>query len=166
MEIRVGNGFDSHRLVKKRKFILGNITIPHTKGFMAHSDGDVLIHSIIDALLGAMNHGDIGTLFPDNDPQYKNIASSVLLEQTMQIIRKKKYQVINIDTTIICQQPKLKPFVPVIKDNLSKIMDISTNKISIKTKTKEGQDAAGKGKAVEVYTICLLEQIGQRKNRR
>ncbi len=158
MEIRIGNGYDIHKLVKNRAFILGNIKIPFDKGFLAHSDGDVLIHSVIDALLGAGNLGDIGRLFPDNDDRYKNIDSGFLLEETCALIKKNKFEIINIDSTIICQKPKLSGFIETMKENLSKIMKIDKENISIKAKTKENLDSVGKGRAVESFSVCLLRK--------
>ena len=157
--MRVGSGYDIHKLIKKRPFILGNVEIPYEKGFKAHSDGDVLIHSIIDALLGAANLGDIGTHFPDNDIKYKDIDSKVLLEQTVELIGQKSYKIINIDSTVICEKPKLKEYIQEIKEKLSKIIKIEIENISIKAKTKEKLDASGKGKAVEVHTVCLIDKI-------
>jgi 2-C-methyl-D-erythritol 2,4-cyclodiphosphate synthase len=156
MEIRVGSGYDIHKLARGGKFILGNVEIPFKKGFVAHSDGDVLIHSIIDAMLGALSLGDIGTHFPDNDPAYKNIDSSKLLEKTDELIKKNGYRINNIDSTVICEKPKLKSFILAIKKRLSEILSIDENDISVKAKTKERVDAVGKGKAVEVYTLVLL----------
>jgi len=158
MEMRVGNGFDIHELVSNRKFILGNIVIPFNKGFKAHSDGDVLIHSIIDALFGAANLGDIGTHFPDNAPSFLNIDSAVLLEKTISLVKQNNYEIINIDSTIICEKPKLKTYIPQIKNRLSEITALDIERISVKAKTKEKLDAAGKGKAVEVWTVCLLSK--------
>ncbi|MCK4796764.1 MAG: 2-C-methyl-D-erythritol 2,4-cyclodiphosphate synthase [Spirochaetes bacterium] len=177
MELKIGSGYDIHKLVKNRPFILGNVKIPYKKGFLAHSDGDVLIHSIIDALLGAANRGDIGTLFPDNDPAYHNIDSKILLEKVVELLNpplvppllkgekislpliKGGFEIINIDTTIICEKPKLAVYIPQMKENLSQILKIEENKISIKAKTKEKLDSVGKGKAVEVFSICLLSRL-------
>jgi 2-C-methyl-D-erythritol 2,4-cyclodiphosphate synthase len=158
MEIRVGNGYDIHRLVKKRKLIIGNIHIPYEKGFLAHSDGDVLIHALIDSLFGAANLGDIGTHFPDNDEKYKNINSAVLLENAMKLIEENNWEIVNIDSTIICEKPKLKMYIPEIKNRLSGILKIDPDRLSIKAKTKEKLDAAGKGKAVEVFVVTLIKQ--------
>jgi len=156
MEIRIGNGYDIHKLVKNKAFIIGNICIPFKKGFKAHSDGDVLIHSIIDSLLGAINEGDIGCHFPDNDPAYKDIDSSILLKETMALVKNKGFYINNLDSTIICEKPKLKKYIPVIIDRLSEIMNLDKDRISIKAKTKEKLDSTGKGKSVEVLTVSLL----------
>ncbi len=157
MEMRIGSGYDIHKLVSKRKFILGNVEIPYNKGFLAHSDGDVLIHSIIDSLFGAANLGDIGAHFPDNDPKYKNIDSAILLKEAVEIIKNHKYRIINIDSTIICQKPKLRGHIDAIRSKLSEITGISIDRISVKAKTNEGLDSVGKNRAVAVYTVSLLE---------
>jgi 2-C-methyl-D-erythritol 2,4-cyclodiphosphate synthase len=158
MELRIGNGYDIHRLVKKKKLILGNIIIPFDKGFLAHSDGDVLIHSIIDSLLGASNLGDIGTHFPDNDPQYLDINSKILLEKTKFLILEKGFDIINIDVTIICEKPKLKAYIPLMKKRLSEILQIEEDRLSLKAKTKERLDSVGKCKAIEVFSTSLLRK--------
>ena len=158
MDLKIGIGYDVHKLVRNRPFILGSVVIPYKKGFLAHSDGDVLIHSIIDAILGAANLGDIGTLFPNNDPTYYNINSKILLEKTLSLIKKNKFKINNIDTTIICEKPKLQPYISRIKNELSKTMKLNEDNISIKSKTKEKIDSTGKGKAVEVFSICLLNK--------
>lgn len=158
MEMRIGSGYDIHKLVSKGKFILGNVEIPHNKGFLAHSDGDVLIHSIIDSLFGAANLGDIGAHFPDNDPKYKNINSALLLKEAVELIRKSKYRIINIDSTIICQKPKLRGYIDDIRRKLSEIIEITIDRISVKAKTNEELDSVGKSRAVAVYTVSLLEE--------
>lgn len=158
MELKIGIGYDIHKLIPKRPLIIGNIIIPFKKGFSAHSDGDVLIHSIIDALLGAANLGDIGTHFPDNDPVYKNIDSSILLNKTHELIKSKNYSIHNIDVTIICQKPKLQEYIIKIKNKLSQILNIRVDQISIKAKTKEKLDSVGKNKAIEVFSVCLLKK--------
>ncbi|MCG8572439.1 MAG: 2-C-methyl-D-erythritol 2,4-cyclodiphosphate synthase [Spirochaetes bacterium] len=156
MEIKIGQGYDLHVLEKGNPFILGNIRIPHHSGFVAHSDGDVLIHAIIDALLGALCLGDIGRMFPDTDPQYKNADSAELLKKTISKVSETGFSINNLDTTIICQSPKLKPFIPQIQKRLSEILKTAPDNISIKAKTKEKVDAVGQEKAVEAIAICLL----------
>ncbi|OHD36463.1 MAG: 2-C-methyl-D-erythritol 2,4-cyclodiphosphate synthase [Spirochaetes bacterium GWF1_31_7] len=158
MDIYTGLGYDIHKLVRNRKFILGNIEIPYSKGFLAHSDGDVLIHALIDALLGAGGFGDIGSYFPDNDPAYKGIDSSLLLQKTMTMLTNEKYQLINIDATIICQKPKIGTYKDIIKEKLSQLTGLPKERISIKGKTKECMDSAGKGKAVEVFCAVLIKR--------
>lgn len=158
MEILTGFGYDIHSLVKKGKFILGNVEIPYKKGFLAHSDGDVLIHALIDALFGAIGTGDIGTHFPDTDPEYKGIDSSILLTKAMEEVREMGFYLVNIDATIVCQEPKLKDYKDKIKERLSQLTGIKKERISIKGKTKELMDATGKGKAVEVYCNILIRK--------
>ncbi|HPM39510.1 MAG: 2-C-methyl-D-erythritol 2,4-cyclodiphosphate synthase [Bacteroidetes bacterium ADurb.Bin035] len=156
--LRVGFGFDIHKLVKKKKLFLGGVEIPYKYGCMAHSDGDVLIHSLIDAMLGALNLGDIGSHFPDNDIKYKNISSIELLKQTIEICKPYNYNISNIDSTIILQKPKLQPYIEIIQENLCNVLNISKDKLSIKAKTNEKLDSLGKGKAISAYCIILLEK--------
>ena len=140
---RIGQGTDIHVLTENRDYILGGVKIPYEKGFKAHSDGDVLIHSIIDALFGALALGDIGSHFPDTSPEYKNIDSSVLLKKTMEIVRKKNFEIVNLDTTIHAEAPKLRPYIDLIRKKLSEIMNINADKISVKAKTSEGVEEKG-----------------------
>ena len=155
-EYRIGQGSDLHVLIENRDFILGGIKIPYEKGFKAHSDGDVLIHAIIDSFLGALCLDDIGTHFPDNDPKYKNAESTKLLEKTIKLIREKEYEINNIDATIHAEAPKLRPYIQQIRQNIAKILQIQENQISIKAKTSEGVDAVGEKCAVKVDCISLL----------
>lgn len=156
MEILIGNGYDLHRLVTKRDFILGGIKIDYNKGFLAHSDGDVLFHALIDSLLGALALGDIGGHFPDKSPEYKNIDSSILLKKTLELVAQNNARIGNIDINVICQVPKLAPHILSIRENISKITEVPLNRVSVKAKTKEKVDAVGKGKAVEVFCSVLL----------
>ena len=153
---RIGQGFDIHKLVEGRKFIIGGIEIDYPKGLLGHSDADVLIHSIIDALLGALALGDIGTHFPDNDPQYKNIDSTILLKETKKLIEEKGYKINNLDNTIFAQEPKMKPYIPLIQEKLSQILEIDKDLISIKAKTMEGQDSVGEKKSISTQSVVLL----------
>lgn len=156
MEILIGNGYDLHRLVTKRDFILGGIKIDYNKGFLAHSDGDVLFHALIDSLLGALALGDIGGHFPDKSPEYKNIDSSILLKKTLELVAQNNARIGNIDINVICQAPKLAPHILSIRENISKITEVPLNRVSVKAKTKEKVDAVGNGKAVEVFCSVLL----------
>jgi len=156
MELRIGQGYDIHKLEISKKLIIGAVEIDYEKGFVAHSDGDVLIHALIDSILGALNLGDIGTHFPDNDPKYKGIASSILLKKIGELIEKESYKIVNIDSTIICEKPKLKDYIPLMKESLSQILNISSNLISIKAKTKEGLDATGRNESIEAFVVVLL----------
>lgn len=155
-EYRIGQGTDLHVLVENRDFVLGGITIPYEKGFKAHSDGDVLIHAIIDALFGALCLDDIGAHFPDNDPKYKNADSVKLLEEAVSIIRNLGWEINNLDSTIHAQAPKLRPHVLAIRENLAQILNISVDKVSVKAKTNEGVDAVGEKRAVSVDCVALL----------
>ena len=153
---RIGQGFDLHKLVEGRKLIIGGIKIEHSKGSLGHSDADVLIHSIIDALFGALALGDIGTHFPDNDPKYKNIDSTILLKEAIKLVKEKGYKINNIDNTILAQEPKMKPYIPLMQKKLAELLDIEENKISIKAKTMEEQDSIGERKAIATQSVVLL----------
>lgn len=153
---RIGQGFDIHKLVEGRKLIIGGIEIDYEKGLLGHSDADVLIHSIIDALLGALALGDIGTHFPDNDSKYKNIDSTILLKETKKLIEKKGYKINNLDNTIFAQEPKMKPYIPLIREKLSQILEIDKDLISIKAKTMEEQDSVGEKKSISTQSVVLL----------
>lgn len=154
--MRVGLGYDIHRLVTGRELILGGVTIPFDKGEDAHSDGDVLIHAVIDALLGALADGDIGTHYPPSDPQWKDVSSRRLLRETVQRVSDQGYRINNIDCTIIIEQPKLYPFKEAIRQTLAEDLAIPLADVSVKAKTKEKQDATGEGRAVESHVIALL----------
>lgn len=156
-KFRIGQGTDIHVLTENRDFILGGVKIPYDKGFKAHSDGDVLIHSIIDALFGALALGDIGSHFPDNSPEYKDIDSSVLLKETINIVREHNFEIVNLDTTIHSEAPKLRPYIDLIRKNLSEILSVPFDKISVKAKTSEGVDAVGQKLAVRAECIVLLQ---------
>lgn len=156
---RIGQGFDLHKLVEGRKLIIGGVEVEHTKGLLGHSDADVLIHSIIDALFGALALGDIGTHFPDNDPIYKNIDSTILLEKAIALVKEKGYKINNIDNTILAQEPKMKPYIPLMRKRLSELLDIEENQISIKAKTMEEQDSIGERKAIATQSIVLLTKV-------
>lgn len=153
---RVGIGYDLHRLVENRKLTIGGITIPYEKGLEGHSDADVLIHSIIDAILGALAFGDIGTNFPDTDPQYKDISSTILLLKTLQILNSYNYKIINIDSTIIAEKPKLKSYIPQMRSVLSSLLQIPISHISIKAKTNEGVGPEGREEAISAYSVVLI----------
>lgn len=157
--LRIGQGFDLHKLVEGRKLILGGIEIEHSKGLLGHSDADALIHSIIDALFGALALGDIGTHFPDNDPKYKDIDSTILLKEAVSIITENGYKINNIDNTILAQEPKMKPYIPLMQEKLANLLNIEKNQISIKAKTMEGQDSIGEGNAIATQSVVLLTKI-------
>ena len=155
---RIGIGYDIHKLIEGRDLIIGGVKITHEKGLLGHSDADVLIHAVIDAMLGALALDDIGTLFPDTDPKYKDIDSTVLLKHVFALVREKGYSVVNIDSNIIAQAPKMMPYIPKMKDILCKILDISHDDISIKAKTKEKMDAVGRQLAIEANAVVLLQK--------
>lgn len=155
---RIGIGYDIHQLVEGRDLIIGGIKITHEKGLLGHSDADVLIHAIIDGMLGALALDDIGTLFPDTDPKYKNIDSTVLLKHVYDLIQEKGYKIVNIDSNIIAQAPKMMPYIPKMKEILSSILKVSPDDLSIKAKTKEKLDAVGQKLAIEANAVVLLEK--------
>ena len=157
--MRIGTGWDLHKLKKGRKLMIGGIDIPYHLGEEAHSDGDVLIHAVIDAILGAAALGDIGTHFPPSDPQYKDVSSILLLEKTAELLTDAGYRIINLDTTVILQKPKLKPFINEIREKLAVALTLNIDRISVKAKTKEEMDATGEGKAVESIASVLIEEI-------
>ena len=156
---RIGLGYDIHRLVEGRELIIGGVRITHEKGLLGHSDADVLVHAIIDALLGALALDDIGTLFPDTDPKYKDADSIVLLKHVLEKMSEEGYKISNIDSNIIAQSPKMMPYIPKMKEVLAEVMSVSYNDISIKAKTKEKLDAVGESRAIEANAIVLLTKI-------
>ena len=156
--IRIGNGYDVHRLVAGRKLILGGIDIPHSTGLDGHSDADVLLHALCDALLGAVGAGDIGAYFPDTDSKWKGISSLVLLEQVTATCRDKGFEFSNIDTIIVAQKPKLAPFLPDMKKNISQAMAIDIGQINIKATTTEKLGFAGKEEGIAAYAVALLSK--------
>ena len=153
---RIGQGFDIHKLTEGRKLILGGIEIPNEKGLLGHSDADALIHAIIDSMFGALALGDIGTHFPDNNPKYKDIDSTELLKQAYSLVKEQGFKINNIDTTIMAQEPKMKPYIPQMQEKLSKTLGIDKNLISIKAKTMEEQDSVGEKKAISALSTVLL----------
>lgn len=155
---RIGLGYDLHQLCEGRDLIIGGIKIPHTKGLLGHSDADVLIHAIIDAMFGALALGDIGTHFPDIDEQYKGISSVILLKHAKELIKKNGYKINNIDCNIIVQQPKMKPYIPDMQKTLANALEVDVNLISIKAKTNEHVDAVGEEKAIEANAIVMLQK--------
>ena len=156
MYYRIGQGLDFHKLVRGHQFILGGIKILHEKGIEGHSDGDLLIHAIVDSILGALSLGDIGTHFPSNEKKWKNKKSSYFLEHVIKIAQSKKYSIANIDCTIILQEPHINKYIEIIKINLSKLLNISLSKISIKATTTDRLGFIGKGEGIGCTAICLL----------
>lgn len=158
MKIRVGFGYDVHQLKEGETFILGGVNINHYKGTVAHSDGDVLIHAICDALLGAANLRDIGVLFPDNSNEYKNIDSKIILKKTVDILKNHSYKISNIDSTICLQKPKIQDTIPEMQKVLSTVMSIPINDISIKATTTEKLGFIGNEEGISSYAVCLIEK--------
>ena len=156
--LRIGNGYDVHRLVEGRKLILGGVEIPHTKGVLGHSDGDVLLHAITDAIIGALGLGDIGLHFPDNDENLKGIDSSILLKKIDKMMKDKKYEIVNIDSVIVMQKPKLRPYIDEIERNIAKILNIDSELVNVKAKTEEKLGFTGDESGVKSYCVVLLEK--------
>lgn len=156
---RIGLGYDIHKLTTGRDLIIGGVKITHEKGLLGHSDADVLIHAIIDAMLGALALSDIGTFFPDTSELYKDADSTVLLRDVYKLIKEKKYTIENIDSNIIAQQPKMMPYIPKMKEVLCKILEIETDRLSIKAKTNEKMDAVGQELAIEAQAVVLMKKV-------
>jgi len=155
--MRIGYGYDSHRFEEGRRLVLGGVEFPGETGLGGHSDADVLIHAVIDALLGAAALGDIGSHFPDSDPEWKDADSTALLARVVREIRAAGYVIGNIDATVICERPRLRPCVELIRDRMSEVMNVGKGRISIKGKTNEKMDDVGSGVGIEVHAVCLLE---------
>jgi len=158
MQIKVGFGYDMHQLVEGRDLIVGGVKIDHTKGLQGHSDADVLIHAICDALLGAANLRDIGYNFPDTLADYKNIDSTVLLRRTVELLKDKGYSIGNIDSTICAERPKLNPHIPSMQQRLAEVMGINIDDISIKATTSEKMGFVGREEGITAYTIVLIQK--------
>jgi 2-C-methyl-D-erythritol 2,4-cyclodiphosphate synthase len=156
--MRVGFGYDVHPLVEGRPLILGGIKIPYLYGLQGHSDADVLLHAISDALLGAIAEGDIGRHFPDTDPQYKNIRSTILLKRVMTRVREKGVHILNIDATILAQKPKLSEHIPRMVKEIADVLEIETGKINVKATTSEGLGFVGRGEGISAYAVVLVEE--------
>lgn len=156
--IRIGHGYDVHRLAENRRLILGGVEIPYDKGLDGHSDADVLIHALMDALLGAAALGDIGGLFPDTDPRYKGISSVLLLDHVVQRLEALGYRLGNADITVIAQRPKLKPYIPAMKELLVQHLHCEPDGINIKATTEEGLGFTGSGEGIACHAVCLLEK--------
>ena len=160
---RIGHGFDAHRFRRGRKLVLGGVEIPHSAGLAGHSDADVLLHALINAILGALGEGDIGVHFPDSDARYKNISSVKLLEEVLALMRRNKFTIVNGDVTVLAEKPRLKPHYGKIRSRLGKLLGVSTGDINIKAGTMEGMGAIGAGKGIAAAAVVLLERRGARK---
>ncbi len=158
MDFRIGHGIDVHRLAEGESLWLGGILILHTKGTVAHSDGDVLIHAICDALLGALKLRDIGTHFPDNSTEYKNIDSKILLKKSYNLVKTKGYEIVNIDSTISVQQPKLKPFIPEMEKTIAEVLEVDADSVSVKATTTEELGYEGREEGISANAVVLLKK--------
>lgn len=158
--MRIGTGYDVHRLVENRALILGGVAVPYEKGLLGHSDADVLLHAIMDALLGAAALGDIGKHFPDSDPAYAGISSITLLKKVGELLAKEHYLVGNIDATIIAQRPKLASYLPQMRENIAEALGIALSQINLKATTEEGLGFTGSGEGIAAQAVCLLDTVG------
>lgn len=159
MKFRVGHGYDVHKLAEGRKLIIGGVEIPHSKGLLGHSDADVLAHAICDALLGAAALGDIGKHFPDNDDKYKGADSLILLEKVCELIRNKGYEISNVDSTILAQAPKLRPYIDEMRNKLAKAMKLDIDEVSVKATTEEKLGFTGREEGIAAHAVVLLMTI-------
>ena len=155
--MRIGHGYDVHKLVEGRKLIMGGVEIPYEKGLLGHSDADVLLHAISDALLGAAASGDIGKLFPDTDPQFKGADSLALMAEVYRKIKEKGYKVVNVDATIIAQRPKMRPHIDAMRANIAKTLDVDIDCINVKATTEEGMGFTGEGMGISAHAVCLID---------
>lgn len=156
--IRIGNGYDVHVLTEGRKLVLGGVEIPHTKGVLGHSDGDVLVHAVMDAMLGALALGDIGKHFPDTDMKYENIDSTILLKRVKELIAERGYKVINLDSIIVLQKPKVKPYIEAMRKRIAEVLEIDVEQVSVKATTEEKLGFTGDESGVKSYCVVLLEK--------
>lgn len=158
--LRIGHGYDVHRLERGRKLIIGGVDIPYEKGLLGHSDADVLLHAIMDSILGALALGDIGKHFPDTDDRFKGIDSTVLLKNVIDLILPKGYTVLNIDSTVCAERPKLSPYIEEMRKNIAESAGIDISCVSVKATTEEGLGFTGEGKGISATAVCLLERKG------
>lgn len=158
MSYRIGHGEDIHALVEGRKLILGGVTIPFEKGLLGHSDADVVYHALSDALLGAIAGGDIGQLFPTNDPLYDNLDSSIIVKECYRLVKAKGYKINNVDVSIAAEKPHLMKYLGEMRENIAKLLETSIDNVSLKAMTNEGFDAVGEGKAIRATAIALIEK--------
>lgn len=158
--MRIGQGYDVHKLVPGRKLVLAGVEIPWEKGLLGHSDADVLTHALMDALLGACALGDIGHLFPDSDPAYSGADSLKLLDRVMELLQKEGFRVGNVDATVVAQAPRLAPYLPQMRKNLAQRLRISIDRVSVKATTEEGLGYTGRGEGIAAQAVCLLREAG------
>lgn len=159
--MRIGNGYDVHRLVEGRRLILGGVAIDYPRGLLGHSDADVLLHAIIDALLGAAALGDIGKIFPDNDPSIKGIDSGVMLQHVNQLLIDNGYSIVNVDSIVVAQKPKLAPYIQSMRRRIAELLELDVDRISVKAKTEEGLGFTGTGEGIAAHAVALLEVVGR-----
>jgi 2-C-methyl-D-erythritol 2,4-cyclodiphosphate synthase len=157
--MRVGIGYDIHPLGKGRKLILGGLEIPHTQGLIGHSDADALVHAVCDALLGAMGEGDLGRHYPSSDPRYKDISSLRLLEDVLEMLTKKGFRLVNLDTVIVAQAPRLGPHLDAMRARIAEVLKIEGTQVNVKVKSGEGLDAVGREEAIAAQAMCLIEPV-------
>jgi 2-C-methyl-D-erythritol 2,4-cyclodiphosphate synthase len=157
--MRVGIGYDIHPLGKGRKLILGGLEIPHTQGLIGHSDADALVHAVCDALLGAMGEGDLGRHYPSSDPRYKDISSLRLLEDVLEMLTKKGFRLVNLDTVIIAQAPRLGSHLDAMRARIAEVLKIEGTQVNVKVKSGEGLDAVGREEAIAAQAMCLIEPV-------
>lgn len=155
--MRIGHGYDVHKFAENRDLIIGGVNIPYEKGLLGHSDADVLLHAVCDALLGAAALGDIGKHFPDTDPKFKGIDSMLLLKKVAELLKEKGYKIINIDSTVLAQRPKLAPYILKMRENISDAMGVDVDFVSVKATTEEGLGFTGEGLGIAAHAVCLID---------
>ena len=155
--MRIGHGYDVHRLAEGRKCIIGGVDIPFEKGLLGHSDADVLLHAIMDAILGAMAAGDIGKLFPDKDPAFAGADSLMLTRRVAEVMARRGYRLVNLDATVIAQAPKMAPHIPAMREHIAEALGVEVDRISVKATTEEGLGFTGTGAGIAAHAVCLLE---------
>ncbi|MEJ2230461.1 MAG: 2-C-methyl-D-erythritol 2,4-cyclodiphosphate synthase [Nitrospirales bacterium] len=155
--MRVGQGYDIHPLREGRPLILGGITIPHTQGLDGHSDADALSHAVCDALLGALGEGDLGTRYPSNNPEYKNLSSLVMLHSVAQTLAEKEFRLVNLDAVILAQAPKLAPYIKAMQESLARVLQVAPSQVNVKVKSGEGIGMIGREEGIATLAICLIE---------
>ena len=157
--MRIGNGYDVHRLTEGRKCIIGGVDIPYSKGLLGHSDADVLVHAVMDAVIGALCLGDIGKLFPDNDPEYEGADSILLCSRVAEVMKERGYKIGNVDATVIAQAPKMSPYIIQMRENIAKALETDVENVSVKATTEEKLGFTGEGLGISAHAVCILEKI-------
>ena len=157
--MRIGHGYDVHRLTEGRKCIIGGVDIPYSKGLLGHSDADVLVHAVMDAVIGALCLGDIGKLFPDNDPEYEGADSILLCSRVAEVMKEKGYKIGNVDATVIAQAPKMSPYIIQMRENIARALETDVENVSVKATTEEKLGFTGEGLGISAHAVCILEKI-------